>query len=396
TQAKVVMETCQHELAEVSKGLEDRRRAAAGSAADRQRLADRIRELEQSLAVSSQRRALLEARQQELRDEVAALEAERAQAADIVSGLDSRRAELEEALTAARAELERRRAELAALEEELAGGQGRAADQEARSQRLRAAARDIGSRLKGLGLRRRDLEKAVDRLDTRRRSIISQMAELIRVLRGYRGDDARLAEEMAGVSGRRQSLESQVAELRESLAKVEANQNARRGKLEALEARLNVLTEAQRQLQAARADEPEVTVEGALAAIYQVVRVPRGLERAIEAVLSDMVEAFIVARRTEAIDAIQALVAQDAPRTTILPMDTMKQVYPLNLMRERGVVGVAAHLVRCQPPYQKLIDALLGRIIVVQDVEAATRIARRGLGTVVTLNGIVFHTTGAI
>lgn len=65
-------------------------------------------------------------------------------------------------------------------------------------------------------------------------------------------------------------------------------------------------------------------------------------------------------------------------------------------MRERGVVGVAAHLVRCQPPYQKLIDALLGRIIVVQDVEAATRIAGRGLGTVVTVDGIVFHPVGAI
>jgi len=67
TQTKVAMEACERELAEVSKGLEDRRRSSAASAADRQRLADRIRELEQGLAVSEQRRAILEQRQQELR-----------------------------------------------------------------------------------------------------------------------------------------------------------------------------------------------------------------------------------------------------------------------------------------------------------------------------------------
>jgi chromosome segregation protein len=396
TQSKVAMETCERELKEVSKGLEDRRRAAAASAADRQRLAGRSRELEQSLAVSVQRRSILEQRQHELRDEVAALETERAQADEVVSGLDSRRAELEEALTAARAELDSRRTELLALEEELTGGQGRAGDEEARGERLRAAAKDTEDRVKRMGLSRRDLEKEIARLDTRRRSIISQMAELIRVLRGYRADDAGLAGELGGVSQRRQRLEGEITDLRTSLAKVEANQNARRGKLEALEARLNVLTEAQRQLQSAREDEPEVTIEGALAAIYQVVRVPKGLEQAIEAALGDMVEAFIVQRQPEAIDAIRALVADDAPRTTVLPMDVVKQVYPLNLMREKGIVGVAAQLIRCQPAYQKLIDALLGRTVVVQDVEAAGRVARRGLGTVVTMDGIVFHPMGAI
>ena len=396
TQAKVVMETCERDLGEVSKGLENRRRAAASSSTDRQRLADRIRELEQSTAVSTQRQAILEQRQQELRDEVAALEGERAQADDVVSGLDSRRAELEEGLIAAGTELERRRQELVELEEELGAGQGRAADEEARSERLRAAARDIEERLKRLVLSRRDLEKETARLDTRRRSIISQMVELIRVLRGFRADDARLAAAVAGVSERRRQLDSGIAKLRDSLAKVEGSQNARRGKLEAQEARLKVLSEAQRQLRSAREDEPEVTVEGALAAIYQVVRVPRGLETAIEAALSDMVEAFIVRRQGEAVDAVRALVAEDGPRTTILPMDAVKQVYPLNLIREKGIVGVASQLVRCEPAYQKLIDTLLGRTIVVQDVEAAGRVVRRGLGTVVTLDGIVFHPMGAI
>src|SRR3972149_5745059 len=206
----------------------------------------------------------------------------------------------------------------------------------------------------------------------------------------------RRAGERGGGGERRQGLEAEIATLRDSLAKVEANQNARRGKLEALEARLTALAEAQHQLQSAQVDQPPVIIEGALAALYQVIKVPRGLEQAIEAALSDMVEAFIVRHQSEAIDAVKGLIAQDAPRTTVLPMDMVKQVYPLNLMREKGVVGVAAQLVRVQPAYEKLVNALLGRTIVVQDVESAVRIMRRGLGGAVTLDGLVFHPTGAI
>jgi chromosome segregation protein len=396
TQAKVAMETTERELAEVGRGLEGRRRAAAASAADRQRLTDRIRELEQSLAVSTQRRALLEGRQRELKEEIAALETERAQADEIVNGLDARRAKLVEELAIAKAEMERRRADLDSLESEIAGGEVRAAGEEARSERLRVAAKDVDERVERLGLARADLESEIARLDTRRRAIIGQMVEQVRVLRGYRADDARLAESLAGVSERRASLEAEVAESRQALSEVEAMQNERRGKLEALEARLAVLTEAQRQLRSAPEDEQPVTVEGALAAIYEIVRVPRGLEQAIEAALSDMVEAFIVQREIDALETIKSLVARDASRATVLPLEAVKQVYPLNIIREKGVVGVASQLVRCPPQYQKLVNALLGRTIVVRDLETAQRIVRRGLGTVVTMDGVVFHTSGAI
>src|SRR3970282_887423 len=135
TQAKVPMKTCERELTEVGKGLEDRRRASDATAADRQRLTERIRELEQALAVSAQPRSILAGGQQGMRREVS-------------------------------------------------GGRGRAGDDEAKSERLRAAAGDIETRVKRLHLIRRDLEREVGRLDTLRKSIISQMSERILVLRG--------------------------------------------------------------------------------------------------------------------------------------------------------------------------------------------------------------------
>jgi chromosome segregation protein len=396
TQAKVAMEACERELTEVGKGLETRRRAAAASADVRQRLTDRIRELEQSLAVSNQRKALLEGREQELRDEIAALETERAQADEVVTGLDSRRAEIGAKLAEAKAEFEARRKDLTDLESEMAGGEGRAEEALAKAERLRVEAADTDERTKRLSLSQKDLEQEASRLDVRRRAIIVQMGELVRVIRGYRADDERLAGGISGVSERRKRLEAEAAELRDSLLKTERAQQARRGRLEALEARLEMLREAQRQLQSAREEEPPVTVEGALAAIYEIVKVPRGLETAIEAALSEMVEAFVVSRQAEALDAIRSLLARDAPRTTLLPMESVKHQYPLNVMKEKGIVGVAATLVKTEPRFQRLIESLLGRTIVVRDMETAGRIVRRGLGTVVTLDGVVFHQSGAI
>jgi chromosome segregation protein len=79
-----------------------------------------------------------------------------------------------------------------------------------------------------------------------------------------------------------------------------------------------------------------------------------------------------------------------------MPKDSIKSVYPLNIMREKGVLGVAARLVKYPARYEKLVNNLLGRTVVVQDVNVAARIMRRGIGAVVTVDGILFHPSGYI
>ncbi|HMX63328.1 MAG TPA: hypothetical protein PKD58_09700, partial [Candidatus Sumerlaeota bacterium] len=68
----------------------------------------------------------------------------------------------------------------------------------------------------------------------------------------------------------------------------------------------------------------------------------------------------------------------------------------VNLQKERGVVGVAAKLVRCEQRFRPLIDTLLGRVIVVEDVQTGLRMVRRALGSVVTLDGTYIEPTGVI
>jgi chromosome segregation protein len=220
------------------------------------------------------------------------------------------------------------------------------------------------------------------------------MAEQLRVLQSLRVQDAQLLADSSQTGVRRQKLEAEVSDLRATLSEIEATQNSRKGKLEGMEARLRVLEDAQKQN--AREPEAGITIEGAHGTVFDGLRVPRGLEDAIAAVLRDNLEAFVFEHQDDAVMAIESLVRQGGPRAVALPIDAVKQIYPLSLMKEKGVVGVASQLVKYPAKYEKLINMLLGRVIVVQDVETAVRMLKRRVGTIVTMDGIVFDQSGAI
>lgn len=396
-QVRLALDTCQRELDSLAQELERKRTTMAMAAAERERLLTRVRELEQAVAIAGQRRTILEARRLDLQGELVALTQERGQASAVVAADAGRVGDLQQELTAARRDLDEQNRQLRELEEEFRGMQAKTAAAEEKAARLEASANDILARIQRLALSQKDLNKDISRLDTRRRSAINQMAEIVRVLRGIRAQEAEAAASVLAAAGQRDDLEAEVAKLRASLIALESKQNLRRGKLEALQARLSVIQEAQEQYRA-QPTEPavEVPMEGFVAAVHQVLRVPRGLEMAIEAALADYVEGIIVHHQKEAIAAAQAIARHGLSRSYVLPLDSIKGVYPLNIMKERGVVGVASKLVKCDPRYQAVVDALLGRVIVVQDVDTAARVLRRGMGTVVTLDGVVFHPLGSI
>ncbi|MFN8638800.1 MAG: hypothetical protein U0360_04925 [Dehalococcoidia bacterium] len=79
----------------------------------------------------------------------------------------------------------------------------------------------------------------------------------------------------------------------------------------------------------------------------------------------------------------------------MLALASTPQQSPVNVFNERGVIGVAARLVRCEGAHRQLVDALLGRTIVVEDVDVARHMLERGLGSVVTRDGTLLRPGGS-
>ncbi|HXG36478.1 MAG TPA: chromosome segregation protein SMC [Dehalococcoidia bacterium] len=400
TQTKVALETCQRELSAIADDLEQRRVRIAQLSSEGQQLKDQVQEQEQRLSLDRQRQDILLSRQRDLSEELRALEGERERAAGNVLDDSAQRGELEREIEKAQEEVKAQKKRLSELENEFQGARARAGAAEEKAVRLRSAAEDLKSRAERLGTSQGDLGKEGGRLQTRKRSLINQLAENVRVLKGVTLQSDSIAQELEALAEQRSQLQQEAQQISKAIVNLEANQRLRQAKLESLRARLQIVEEAHAQYRSAMArssdQDSEIDVEGFLAAMHEIIRVPRGMETAVEAALADYLDAVIVERQQDAILTAKAIIASGSERTILLPWDSFKSAYPLNILKEKGILGVASRLVKCEARYQSVVDTILGRTIIVQDTDIAVRVARRGIGTVVTLDGIVFHASGAI
>ena len=379
-------------------------RAELGRAQRRERdLAEQALALGQQLALAEQRRELLLVRRGEVESALAELSAE--PEADGAAGaelgvLDARTAEAEADLEAAREGTRSADEAVRTVLRELA-------EAEARRTRLDAEIVDIEARQQQLA------EQSLRRTQQREAAAVRR-EELLDSLRDY-GRRALLAHReretlavAAAETQRRREVgerrleeaRSVAASAREALRDLTAERErltSRRELIATLSAKIaDRGSAAQELLRAAREpSEGEEPLSGVVGLVSRLIRVPRGLEQAIEAALAEQLSAVVVERQEDALAAIEHLRERGAGAVTILPRESIPHQYPLNMFNERGVVGVAARLVKVDREYRPLIDTLLGRTIVVEDVPTALKTVQRGLGSVVTRDGLLVRANGA-
>ena len=144
------------------------------------------------------------------------------------------------------------------------------------------------------------------------------------------------------------------------------------------------------------ANESEEKLVGIVDLLSSLIDVPEGLENAIAGALQEHLASLVVESSEDAFSAIEYLEKNSLGSTVVYPIKDLKHIYPLNIFNEKGIVGVAARLVSTDSLYRPLVDTLLGRVIIVEDLQTAKKISGRGLGTVVTRSGVVISPNGAI
>jgi chromosome segregation protein len=155
-------------------------------------------------------------------------------------------------------------------------------------------------------------------------------------------------------------------------------------------------------LQAAQRGE----LQGEYLPVGAAITVPEAYQAAIGAALGGAVNDIITPTEAEARAAVEWLKARRAGRLTFLPLDLMRPSAPARdaIPRDAGIVGVAADLVEYAPRYAPAIHYLLGRVLVVETLETATRLVRRlrqgrsasAFTRIATLDGALVQLSGAI
>ena len=136
-------------------------------------------------------------------------------------------------------------------------------------------------------------------------------------------------------------------------------------------------------------------LRGIIGPVSAILKVEPGCEVAVETALGAALQNIVVENEGAAKAAIALLRSDNAGRATFLPLDTVQP----GVFRGRlsGTARLASSLVQADARYDNIVSNLLGRIIVVEDINEASRVARDNgfRSRVVTMDGQVINAGGS-
>lgn len=134
--------------------------------------------------------------------------------------------------------------------------------------------------------------------------------------------------------------------------------------------------------------------------LSQLITVDNEYSVAVEVALGAAMQNIVTTNETDAKRAIYYLKNNHLGRATFLPVSNIKPRYldEKELDDNLGFVAVASELVECKSEYKNIVSNLLGRVVIVEDMDCAIGIAKRYSNRfkIVTLDGQVINPGGSM
>ena len=178
-------------------------------------------------------------------------------------------------------------------------------------------------------------------------------------------------------------------------------------KLDGVQAKLRVFRAMERDYESYQKSVRQVMQEAQRGTLHNVhgpvsrlIRTEDAYTVAIEIALGGAMQQIVVDHETDAKAAIAHLKRTGGGRATFLPISVIrgKNLQENGLEGCRGFVGVASDLVKSQETYKGIVENLLGRIVIVQDIDTALAMAKKygNRFKIVTLDGQVINPGGSM
>ena len=370
--------------------------------------------------------------------------------------LDAKRSEEDAAVAVLRTGIEHNRASIERVENDLRDQSGRAesltaqiAAKHARIEELAAQAAELEEELRAFlaqaeelartageagseveALRAREALAASDAADCRAdvSAINAGLAELSERRTALEAEsesvDGQLTEKRRAASASRRALEEAQEEadaVRNIISghtlkmegRVKREETARQKSIDLtmeknnLDSRIHLLSEMEKEyegfnkavrliMQAAEKN----TLRGVHGPIANLMTTDKRYAVAIEIALGAGMQNVVVDREEDAKSAINFLKQRDGGRATFLPLTAIRGdvLREAGVEREYGYVGVASQLVQFDKRYAEIFNNLLGRTVVVEDMDCGIAIARKYSNRfrIVTLDGQVLNRGGSM
>lgn len=358
-----------------------------------------------------------------VRERIAALDRRRADMLDTHRGLDEQREQVEQERAAVTATL-------AGLERELDTARTTLAEAHEAARASQVRERELQHHMDGLARQIQEGERQVteieqqqallrQRLETadeaRERSgresedRARRLDELRRELDAFTAEDERIAGQLREIDRRARDLADRHRAARDTLEERSGALASIESEIGRAENRLDVLQRVHESGTGLHAGVRQVMqwdregqLHGIRGTVAELVAVDAHYDTAIEVALGGHLQDIVVDAWRDAEAAIELLKRSRSGRATFQPIETVRQRVdnrpPPDVVRLAGVHGVASELVRADEDVMPVVQSLLGRIVVVEDLPTARRILPelpRGFSAV-TLSGEIARSGGSV
>ena len=216
----------------------------------------------------------------------------------------------------------------------------------------------------------------------------------------------RVTEELRVMNEKQADMELELGNIREGLAGKDAKLRETQAKCTQVQSRLEALSNLTERYEGyggsvKRVMEQKEKNKGIIGVVADIIKVDKEYETAIETALGGNIQNIVTDDEETAKKMIRFLKDNRAGRATFLPLTSITKPQEFKnpeALKEKGVIGMADELVHIAKEYQNVAKAMLGRIVVVDNVDNAVKIARKfdyGI-RMVTLEGELLVPGGAI
>ena len=370
--------------------------------------------------------------------------------------LDAKRSEEDAAVAVLRTGIEHNRASIERVENDLRDQSGRAesltaqiAAKHARIEELAAQTAELEEELRAFLAQAEELARTageagseVEALRAREALAASDAADCRADMSAMNAGLAELSERRAALEAESESVDGQLAEKRRAASasrraleeaqeeadavrniisghtlkmegRVKREETARQKSIDLtmeknnLDSRIHLLSEMEKEyegfnkavrliMQAAEKN----TLRGVHGPVANLMTTDKRYAVAIEIALGAGMQNVVVDREEDAKSAINFLKQRDGGRATFLPLTAIRGdvLREAGVEREYGYVGVASQLVQFDKRYTEIFNNLLGRTVVVEDMDCGIAIARKYSNRfrIVTLDGQVLNRGGSM
>lgn len=138
--------------------------------------------------------------------------------------------------------------------------------------------------------------------------------------------------------------------------------------------------------------------QGIHGVLANLISVEKEYELAIEMSLGQALQNIVTETEQDAKKLIEHLRTNSLGRASFLPISSIQGKKLEKLSKIDGIVGIASDLVKCNKKYEQIILNLLGRTVIVKDMDTAISLAKKDKYSfrIVTLQGDIINPSGAI